>query len=224
MKLLLFILSFYTFATHGQKKLDLESFHLLARPDSVVISTPDGIIYVTTDSNSKLYSWIVPKVETKFASAYSTLLESFKKQNPQPVKKHKIKNFPKSWNSVYSYKGKYYLYSPPDWSSNSGFYISESVIYITSSDPSDLYVITDCTVTSKFEASFNVVNYFGDAKHISIKAIKPEIGIYSWQIFDDNNNEEAQFIMQNSDLVKKLPMIVCDCGEKKCDLEFDFTN
>ena len=68
------------------------------------------------------------------------------------------------------------------------------------------------------------MNYYGEHKTIHIELVNPPYGIYSWKISSENGTIETEILMQNSEFSKKLPMIISDCGENKCLIEFDFTN
>jgi hypothetical protein len=48
------------------------------------------------------------------------------------------------------------------------------------------------------------------------------LGIYQWVFKNKQENDTTKFLMQNSDFSKKLRMIVSDCGDRKCIMEFDF--
>jgi hypothetical protein len=219
--LLTFLLSL-TFA-RGLSQ-DKTEFKFLAKPDSIIERRLDGYIYITSDTNSRVYNYIVPNPEDKWVkNVYSGYIDDIQKKYKQNITQFPVGNFPRRWNSVYTFKGNYFLYGPSDWMANSGFYISDSVIYITSSDPYDIYLVTGYRPESAENVSFTVLNYLGETKHINIKVIDRNLGIYEWTI-RDKTKHNRKFLMQNSDFSKKLKMIVCDCGNIKCIMEFRFDN
>lgn len=198
------------------------SFHFLAKPDSIIEKRQYGYIYITSDTSSKLYDWIIPNPDKEMIrSQYMDNIEEIKTKYGQEVKQFNLSGFPRKWNDVHLYKKTYYLYGPSDWMTNSGLYISDSVIYVTNTDAGDIYLIKEFNSTGTGKGNFKVINYRGDELSIDIKPINLNLGIYKWIIKKQEQLYQV-FIMQNSDFSKKLKMIVCDCGSRKCLIEFDF--
>jgi hypothetical protein len=197
-------------------------FQFIAKPDSIIEKRPEGYIYITSDTSSRPYHWIVPTPDNELVrSIYSNYISEIKQKYKKQISEFPVGDLPRKWNSVYMWNNKYYLYAPSDWMSNSGYYISDSVIYIASSDPSDIYVITGLNKNGADEASFSATDLSGKNNYIEIKLIDRSLGIYEWTI-RGKDNESKKFLMQNSDYVTKLKMIICDCGDTKCLMEFKF--
>lgn len=210
-----------SFAQKEAKQIN--SFNFMAKPDSILKKNQNGYIYFTTDTNSKLYDWIVPNPNNEYVtSAYSYYIDYIKKNYKQNLVINNIKDFPRKWNTVHIYKNKYFLYAPSDWMNNSGYYISDSVIYITKSDPDDLYFILSFNSKDHDSGYFKVRNYFGEVQSIQMQLVDKNYGIYVWTFYDRENKIINKHLMQDSDQSKKLPMIVCDCGDSKCVMEFEF--
>lgn len=201
----------------------IETFNFSAKPDSIISEREDGYIYITTDTTSKLYNWIIPnpsKINAK--DIYSNYINHIKENYKQNILINDIKEYPQQWNSIFVYKNKYFLYGPSDWMINTGYYISDSVIYITNSDPGDLYFILDFKQKNIEFTEIQIINYFGEQNKIQISLIDSNYGLYIWTFLNQKEQVKTQYLMQDSRYSKKLPMIVCDCGDVKCLMEFDF--
>jgi hypothetical protein len=198
-------------------------FHFSAKPDSIIEKRQSGYIYITKDTGSPLYNYLIPDPGDSLAQAtYTILINDIRERYGQQTTRFSIKGFPRKWNSVYFYKGEYVLYAPSDWIANSGYYISDSAIYITGSDPGEIYVIKEFRSKGIEAGTFKVINQDGAALDISIRVKNKTLGIYEWSIGDKAGKPET-FLMQDTDFRKKLRMVVCDCGNQKCHQEFDFT-
>ena len=68
------------------------------------------------------------------------------------------------------------------------------------------------------------ISYAGQENKITINLIEKSLGIYEWSIYNRDEVVMLKFLMQNSDFSKKLRMIVSDCGDRKCIMEFHFNN
>jgi hypothetical protein len=196
-------------------------FKFAAKPDSIIEKRQEGYIYITSDTKSVLYDRIIPRLDQNDLNIFSDLISDIRAKYKQKVSQFPIKSFPRKWNSVYLYKNKYFLYGPSDWMSNRGFNISDSVVYITESDIGDLYVIKNFKRDGPNNAIFKVINHSGETLDIATRVIEKSLGIYEWTI-QGSAGTSLKFLMQNSDFSKKLKMIVCDCGDEKCYMEFDF--
>jgi len=168
-------------------------------------------------------NWIIPNPNNIYViNVYADYIKKIKENYQQNMVINEISGFPRKWNSVYVYKDRFFLYGPSDWMMNTGYYISDSVIYITKSDPNDLYFILDFKQKSTELTEISIINYFGERNKIQIQLIDQKYGLYVWTFFNKESNIQTQYLMQDSKFSKKLPMIVCDCGDEKCLLEFDF--
>jgi hypothetical protein len=133
-------------------------------------------------------------------------------------------SFPRKWNSVYRYQNEYFLYAPSDWMSNLGLIITDSIIYHVQSDwdPVSDYMLQEFKSTDNEKTEIKANNLLGQEFDISIQIVDRSLGIYEWSLFNNEVKSTVIFLMQNSDYSNKLRMIVCDCGDRKCLLEFDF--
>lgn len=218
------ILSIIWIDSFGQNgNQSIESFNFLAKPDSIIADKQHGYIYLTTDSASKLYDWIIPNPDNKYLiNIYQDYIKHIKESFNQDLVINNIKDFPRKWNSVYVYKDEYFLYGPSDWMMNTGYYVSDSVIYITKSDPSDLYFMLDFKKKNIKLTEIQIINYFGEYNKIQIRLIDDNYGLYIWTFINQGGEVKTQYLMQDSRFSKRFPMIVCDCGDEKCFMEFEF--
>jgi hypothetical protein len=223
MKQIIFLFLFLSSKSFAQKS----NFHFRAKPDSILQESEYGFIYYTSDTSSIYYNWIIPTIDTEMA--HSIQNQYFRKE----LEKLNLSNshfslgsFSCKWNSVYRYQNEYFLYAPSDWMSNSGFYFSDSIIYITKSDwePATDYIMKDFKLSNEGNATIQTVNLLGQEIDISIYLIDKSLGICQWIFTNQQENETIKFLMQNSEFSKKTRMIVSDCGLQKCFMEFDFVN
>jgi hypothetical protein len=107
---------------------------------------------------------------------------------------------------------------------NLGYYLTDSILYHCKSDwdPATDYILKDFDLTNIGNATSNTINLLGQENKLTINLIEKTLGIYEWSIYSPEENATLKFLMQNSDFSKKLRMIVSDCGNRKCFLEFDF--
>ena len=197
-------------------------FNFLAKADSILEKTPYGYIYISSDTNSRPYQWIIPKLSDNFTEFAVKEAIAFLQSEGKQLQRFDIGEFPRKWNEVYEFRGNYYLYSPSDWMSNSGFIISDSILYVTSSD-ADQYILKNFKANGTVQANITVENFRGEFQDIQIRIIDPSFGIYEW-LFNDGTGILRKTLMQNSNYSKKLKMIVCDCGGSKCIVNFNFNS
>lgn len=205
----------------------ITDFDFRAKPDSFIKKTEFGYIYITFDTSSNYYDWIIPTIDTEMIHSI---------QNQYFIKELEVLNlsnshfdlgsFPRKWNSVYRYQNEYFLYAPSDWMYNKGFYFSDSIIYNTISDwdPATDYIMKDFKLSNEVNATIQTVNLLGQQIDISVYLIDKSLGIYEWVFTNPHENDITKFLMQNSDFSKKIRMIISDCGDRKCNMEFDFGN
>ena len=222
MKQIIFIFLVSSSLSFAQKT----DFDFGAKPDSFIKKTEFGYIYITSDTSSNYYDWIIPTIDTEMAHSIQNQYFSQEFEKINLSNSHfNLGSFPCKWNSVYRYQNEYFLYAPSDWMSNSGFYFSDSIIYITKSDwePATDYIMKDFKLSNEGNATIQTVNLLGQEIDISVCLIDKSLGIYELVFKNQQENYATKFLMQNSDFSKKLRMIVSDCGDRKCNLEFDFS-
>lgn len=205
------------------KSMAKDPFPYISKPDSIIKSDTYGKVYITTNTASKPYKWIVPSPNKEsLDSYYADYINEIKENYNQEVSTHNLDGFPGKWNSVYVFNDKFYLYAPSDWMQNTGYYISDSIIYIAESDPADLYLILECKHDSPRLCEFHTINHSGQELNIKIAPIDPDYGIYLWAFSNKDAEIVQRKIMQDSRFAKQLPMIINDCGKNKCHSEFKF--
>jgi hypothetical protein len=223
MKQIIFIFLVLSSLSFSQKT----DFDFGVKPDSLLKETEFGYIYITSDTSSNYYDWIIPTIDTEMVHSIQNQYFSQEFEKINLSNSHfNLGSFPRKWNSVYRYQNEYFLYAPSDWMHNSGFYFSDSIIYNGESDwdPATDYIMKDFKLSNEGNATIHTVNLLGQEIDISVYLIDKSLGIYEWVIKNQQENETTKFLMQNSEFSKKIRMIVSDCGDRKCNMEFDFGN
>jgi hypothetical protein len=221
MKQIIFIFLVSSSLSFSQKT----DFDFGAKPDSLLKETEFGYIYITSDTSSNYYDWIIPTIDTEMVQSIQNQYFSKEYEKINLSKSHfNLGSFPRKWNSVYRYQNEYFLYAPSDWMSNLGLIITDSIIYHVQSDwdPVSDYMLQEFKSTDNEKTEIKANNLLGQEFDISIQIVDRSLGIYEWSLFNNEVKSTVIFLMQNSDYSNKLRMIVCDCGDRKCLLEFDF--
>lgn len=202
-------------------------FQFRAKPDSIIEETEFGYIYITSDTRSKYYDWIIPSLDEEMIYTIQNqyFSEDFKKIHLSNSH-FDLGNFPRKWNAVYRHQNEYFLYAPSDWMYNLGYYLTDSILYHCKSDwdPATDYILKEFDLTDIGNATSNTINLLGQENKLTINLIEKTLGIYEWSIYSLEENETLKFLMQNSNFSKKLRMIVSDCGDRKCYMEFNFND
>lgn len=214
--LILSLIAVDIFGQHGKK-----SFAFHAKPDSIISKQQHGYIYITRDTSVEMYDRLSSDIGVDELGILREYASHIKKKFGKGVVAKNLGDLPTKWNSVYLLSNEYYVYSPSDWMSNRGYYISDSAIFTTASDP-DLFVILSYKKNDKKLDEFQIINYTGEKHNLQIRLVDAAHGIYVWTFI--NNGELSRYLMQDSRFVKLLPMVVADCGDEKCALEFEFDN
>jgi hypothetical protein len=211
------ILSLVAVDVFGQQ--EMTSFKFDATPDSIISKQQRGYIYITRDTSAEMFDRLASDINVK---ENDDLLREYarhiKKEFGSGIVIKNLGDLPRKWNSVYVLNNEYYVYSPSDWINNRGYYVSDSAIIVTNSEP-DLFVILDYKRINKKLYEFRIVDYAGEKHHVQITLVDAAYRIYVWTF--TNKGELSRYLMQDSRFVKGLPMIVADCGDK-CILEFEF--
>jgi len=223
MKQIIFIFLISSLLSFAQKT----DFDFGAKPDSLIKQTEFGFIYITSDTSSKYYDWIIPSLDEEMIHTIQNhyFSEDFKKIHLSNSH-FDLGSFPRKWNSVYRYQNEYFLYAPSDWMYNLGYYFTDSIVYHVQSDwdPATDYILKDFYLSDVGNSTCNTINLLGQENKITINLIEKSLGIYEWSIYSRKEDVTLKFLMQNSDFSKKLRMIVSDCGDRKCIMEFHFNN
>ena len=223
MKQIIFLFLFLSSKSFAQKS----NFHFRAKPDSILQESEYGFIYYTSDTSSIYYNWIIPTIDTEMVHSIQNQYFSQEFEKINLSNSHfNLGSFPRKWNSVYRYQNEYFLYAPSDWMYNKGFYFSDSIIYNSESDwdPATDYIMKDFKLFNEGNATIQTINLLSQQIAISVNLVDKSLGIYQWILTNKQENETLKFLMQNSDFSKKIRMIVSDCGDRKCIMEFDFGN
>lgn len=187
----------------------------LAKPDSVIKKTDFGVIYLSKDTSSLAYDWLVPSTEDAEQIYAEDYASHIRQTNNVAIKNFPIRSLKKKWTSLFWFDDRYCLYGPSDWMANWGVVLSDSIHYMVKSD-GDLSLILEYRETSPAGHFLRVINYHGQISSISIELIDPKQGISIWSYVDSDGGVILRQLMVESDRVKDFPILVFDCGDQKC--------
>ena len=177
MKQIIFIFLVSSSLSFSQKT----DFDFGAKPDSLLKETEFGYIYITSDTSSNYYDWIIPTIDTEMVQSIQNQYFSKEYEKINLSNSHfNLGSFPRKWNSVYRYQNEYFLYAPSDWMSNLGLIITDSIIYHVQSDwdPVSDYMLQDFKSTDNEKTEIKANNLLGQEFDISIQIVDRSLGIY----------------------------------------------
>ncbi len=213
MRLLIFLtLFFWQFSSHAQFKES--DFH--CRRDSIISNTSFGSVYITKDHDCPLYDWFCPNTkdwinERKIIDNFPELANAF-----SPKIFHG--NIPRYWNSLYEYKGNYYVYGPSDWMSNRPEFISDSFLIEIASDFT-YFPIKRQALVSPHELHLSL-DLYGEEALLRIRMLRFPAGAALWEY--SIKNESWYELKVSSEFVRAYDLINNDCVNQKCFQEFQF--
>ncbi len=211
---LLLLLALFTFQFESFGQFKESDYH--CHRDSVILQTTYGSVYITQDHSCNLYQWLCP--DPKGWMKKNNIEENFPEiahfLNPQ----QSIGNFPRYWNNLYAYHGKYYVYGPSDWMANRPDYISDSFLVEIASDityfrikKTELIRASECLLT---------LDLYGEEATLRIRLLAFPEGASLWEYAI--KNESWSELKVSSDSVRNFDMINNDCVNQKCFQEFTF--
>lgn len=218
--LLIFSLIFISLACSRNNSLLLKNQkkEYYSKPDSILLKTNNGVIYITSDTTFNHYKWLNPSIDVN-TEFFNSQIEFFNK-------KDKLNKFPLNildkWSQIYIYKNKYFVYSPSDWMSNETLLLTDSVIYHNRSVDPDLEFIKDYSKINDSVYFFNLYspNYSEQLdfikRKLTIIVIDKKFMITKWIWTNSDNQILFTRLFVDSRNVKSFPMIVEDCGNQKC--------
>ncbi len=213
MRLLIFFAIFsIQFNSFGQFKES--DFH--CRRDSVISQTTYGSVYITKDHQCELYDWLFPNPK-KWMEAEG-IFENFPELTNACSPKISIGNIPRYWNSLYEYKGQYYVYGPSDWMSNRPEFISDSFLIEIASDFA-YFSIKKLALVSPNELQLTL-DLYGEVAQLRIRMLSYPIGAALWEY--SIKSESWSELKVSSEFVREFDLINNDCVNQKCFQEFHF--
>jgi hypothetical protein len=192
-----------------------------ARRDSILDQTNYGSVYFTRDTTAKSYSYLNPKEidSSIFQSIMPPMIESIEVEHKSKIKHFDHDLINTSWTSLYWFNNEFCLYSPSDWMSNTQILITDSTFYFLSSVDPMLEIIKNFRQLNSKKFEFSSIDYFGEIRTTTIDIINSEKGIAIWEYKNSNNDSIVKVLKVKSENVKLFPMIICDCGDRKCVFE-----
>lgn len=213
MRLLLpLVLLFFHFNSFAQFKES--DYH--CRRDSVIHQTSYGSVYITRDHQCEFYNWLCPEPKEWMNS--NEIIKNFPELKGACSPNKSIGSIPRYWNSLYEYKGQYYVYGPNDLMINHPELISDSfLIGITS----DFYYfsIKEHDLVNPHEVRLTL-DLNGDEAQLRIRLLTFPEGASLWEYTMKNGSWSE--IKVSSDYVRTYDMINNDCVNQKCFQEFHF--
>ena len=189
-------------------------FH--CRRDSVISQTTYGSVYITKDHQCELYDWLFPN-QKKWMEAEG-IFENFPELTNACSPKISIGNIPRYWNSLYEYKGQYYVYGPSDWMSNRPEFISDSFLIEIASDFA-YFSIKKQALVSPHEL-YLTLDLYGEEAQLRIRMLTYPKGAALWEY--SIKSESWSELKVSSEFVREFDLINNDCVNQKCFQEFHF--
>ncbi len=197
----------------------------LASMDSILKKHEHGYVYITLDTNAKMYDWLnikstdqfeikkilTPEYTKEIESELNISIQHFKKMDMYPY-----------WTKLNKYKSEYFVYSPSDYMSNETFLLTDSIFYsLTNPDPT-INPITHFRKISNSKYEFKVTNFHEMYKLVKVELTDEKSKIYLWEFINAKGETYKIEYRTPSNNVKAFKMIVNDCLGQKCIQEFIF--
>jgi hypothetical protein len=132
--------------------------------------------------------------------------------------KNSIGSIPRYWNSLYEYKGQYYVYGPNDLMSNNPELISDSFLIAITSD-FYYFSIKKQVLVNPNELRLTL-DLQGEEAKLRIRLLAFPEGASLWEYTMKNGSWSE--LKVSSDYVRTYDMINNDCVNQKCFQEFQF--
>ena len=134
------------------------------------------------------------------------------------AQKKSIGSIPRYWNSLYEYKGQYYVYGPSDWMGNRPEFISDSFLIEIASDFA-YFSIKKQALVSPHEL-YLTLDLYGEEAQLRIRMLSYPKGAALWEY--SNKSESWSELKVSSEFVREFDLINNDCVNQKCFQEFHF--
>ena len=184
--------------------------------DSILSQTTFGSVYITKDHYCTLYDWLCPNPEEWMKE--NGIIKNSPELANTCAPKNSIGSIPRYWNSLYEYKGQYYVYGPSDWISNRPEFISDSYLIEIASDFS-FFSISKQELVNPHELRLTL-DLYGEEAQLRIRLLSYPKGASLWEysIKGDSWSE----LKVSSEFVRAYDLINNDCLNQKCFQEFQF--
>lgn len=189
-------------------------FH--CRRDSLISQTTYGSVYLTKDDQCELYDWLCPNPNEWMKA--EGIVGNFPELSDACSPKISIGNIPRYWNSLYEYKGQYYVYGPSDWMGNRPEFISDSFLIEIASDFA-YFSIKKQALVSPHEL-YLTLDLYGEEAQLRIRMLSYPKGAALWEY--SIKSESWSELKISSEFVREFDLINNDCVNQKCYQEFHF--
>lgn len=211
------VLLLFPFSVNAQIEPSNKKIEYQARRDSVLLETAFGSIYLTHDTTAISYEYLNPShidsmVFTQFYREMQLELEGkFSIQtnhfNHPFINSH--------WTNLYQFNNAFCLYGPSDWMSHTELFFTDSLLYNLRSD-GDLEFIMSVSTISSNACEFELLNYWNEPYFLAIRIVDENRGIATFEWFDEKHVSLHKTLYVKSEMVRKFPILIFDCGKQKC--------
>jgi hypothetical protein len=193
--------------------------------DTILIDNHYQVFYISSNPKSKSY-----RKQEKIAATNQeirnkfnlTFINDLEKKTGTKLRSHANIDIPRKWAQAHKYNGEFFLYSSNSPASKSAFYITDSTIYRVGPNMLTCNLIKSISSNDDGSADIEIRNNSQIIFSSRIEPIPSNKYVYIWKYFDESGDLFHQEFMIPFDNVNELRMIVNDCFQKSCDLEFEF--
>lgn len=188
-----------------------------ARRDSILLETQFGSIYFTRDTSAVSYDYLNPTQidSTIFTQYFRNMQLEFERERSIQTKHIKYPFIDSHWTPISRFNDEFCLYGPSDWMEHTELLFTDSLLYNLRSD-GDLEFILSVNQISQTTFEIELINYYNQSHFLNINLVDESNGIAIFEWFDENHESFGQSFFVNSNMVRKYPIIIYDCGFQKC--------
>lgn len=220
---LILLISLTTVTSFGQDQLASEK-NYAARRDSILKETEDGSVYITHDTSSYLYDWlVVDEIDREtFDNVFSeTYMKEFFAGSDAGMKHFPNNPLIGAWSPLHVWHNEFYVYAPSDWMEHLVTLVTDSAIYLLRSDDWVLHSIQEVHTASNGVVVYKLIGMGGERMQMTYRQVDPKRGVSLWH-YVAADGLEAYAIKVKADNVRNFKMIVNDCIDHKCYQSFAF--
>lgn len=211
------VLLFFPFSVNAQIEPSNEKIEYQARRDSVLLETAFGSIYLTHDTSAISYEYLNPSHidSTVFTDFYREM--QFELEGKFSIQTNHF-NHPfinSHWTNLYQFNNAFCLYGPSDWMAHTELFFTDSLLYNLRSD-GDLEFIMSVSTISSNACEFELLNYWNEPYFLAIRIVDENRGIATFEWFDEKHVSLHKTLYVKSEMVRKFPILIFDCGKQKC--------
>lgn len=188
-----------------------------ARRDSILLETQFGSIYFTRDTSAVSYDYLNPNQidSTIFTQFYRKMQLELERERSIQTKHFNYPFINSHWTPISRFNNDFCLYGPSDWMEHTELFFTDSLLYNLRSD-GDLEFILSVNQISQNSCEIELLNFFNQSQFLKIQLVDDTNGLAIFEWFDENHASFGRSFFVNSDMVRKYPIIIYDCGFQKC--------